>query len=148
MLPRFADPRRRLAWSTNTPFYQCQPSRGTARQTVNSRQPSLCGCRSTRLEYTLPTGERQHRCCHLPNKVENIDRTRWMCPILYPTTERRYRNMPRAAPNCRLLHNATQSETPLEKFMEKHRIKWEHKRAGKMPNPLINCFRRHCPRDM
>ena len=49
-LPRSADPCRRLAWSTNTPFYQCQPPRGTARQTVNSRQPSLCG--STHLEYT------------------------------------------------------------------------------------------------
>ena len=33
-------------------FYQGQPPRGTARQTVNSRQPSLCGCGSTHLEYT------------------------------------------------------------------------------------------------
>jgi len=51
-LHRSADPCRRLAWSTNTPFYQCQPPRGTTRQTVNSRQPSLCGCGSTHLEYT------------------------------------------------------------------------------------------------
>ena len=68
---------RRLAWSTNTPFYQYQPPHGTARKTVNSasvvttlwrytnlfviiiiiiiinsRQPSLCGCGSTHLEYT------------------------------------------------------------------------------------------------
>ena len=43
---------RRLAWSNNTPFYQCQPPRGTARQTDNSRQPSLRGCSSTHLEYT------------------------------------------------------------------------------------------------
>jgi len=35
-----------------TPFYQCQPPRGTTRQTVNSRQPSLCGCGSTHLKYT------------------------------------------------------------------------------------------------
>jgi len=56
-LPLSADPFRRLAWSTNTPFYQGQPPRGTSRQTVNSRQPSLCGCGcgSTHLEYTLPT---------------------------------------------------------------------------------------------
>jgi len=33
-------PCRRLAWSTNTPFYHCQPPRGTARQTVNSRLPA------------------------------------------------------------------------------------------------------------
>jgi len=38
-IPRSADPRRRLAWSTNTPFYQRQPPRGTTRQTVSSRQP-------------------------------------------------------------------------------------------------------------
>jgi len=50
-LPRSADPCQRLAWSMNTPFYQCQPP-GTSRQTVNSRQPSLCGCGSTHLEYT------------------------------------------------------------------------------------------------
>ena len=43
---------RQLAWSKNTPFYQCQPPRGTARQTVNSRQPSPCGCGST-----LPTDD-------------------------------------------------------------------------------------------
>jgi len=49
-----ADPCRRLAWSTNTPFYPAvQPPRGTARQTVNSRQPSLCGCGSTHLQYTV-----------------------------------------------------------------------------------------------
>jgi len=48
-LPRSADPCRRLAWSTNTPFNECQPPRGTTRQTVNSRQPSLCGCGSTHL---------------------------------------------------------------------------------------------------
>ena len=46
---------RGLLWSTNTPIYQCLPPRGTARQTVNSRQPSLCDCGSTCLEYTLPT---------------------------------------------------------------------------------------------
>jgi len=49
---RSTDPCRRLAWSTNTPFYQCQPPRGTIRQTVNSRQPSLCSCGSTHLEFT------------------------------------------------------------------------------------------------
>jgi len=49
---RSADPCRRLAWSTNIPFYQCQPPRGTTRQTVNSRQPSLCSCGSTHLEFT------------------------------------------------------------------------------------------------
>ena len=54
-LPRSADPCRRLARSKNTPFYQRQPPRGTVRQTVNSRQPSLCGCGSTHLENTLPT---------------------------------------------------------------------------------------------
>jgi len=37
---------------TNTPFYQCQLPRGTTRQTVNSRQPSLCAGGSTHLEYT------------------------------------------------------------------------------------------------
>ena len=42
---RSADPCRRLVWSTNTPFYPSgQLPRGTTRQTVNSRQPSLCVC--------------------------------------------------------------------------------------------------------
>jgi len=54
--PRYLGPLSRVddlpAWSTNTPFCQCQPPRGTSRQTVNSWQPSLCGCGSTHLEYT------------------------------------------------------------------------------------------------
>ena len=40
------------AWSTNTPFYECQPPCRTTHQTVNSRQLTLCGCGSTHLEYT------------------------------------------------------------------------------------------------
>jgi len=32
------------------PLYQHQPPRGTASETVNSRQPSLCGCGSRHLE--------------------------------------------------------------------------------------------------
>jgi len=55
-LPWSADPRRRLARTTTTPFYQHQPPRGTASQTVNSRQPSFCGCGSRHLErfFALP----------------------------------------------------------------------------------------------
>jgi len=37
---------------TNTPFHQCQPPRGTTRQTVNSRQLSLCGYGSTHQQYS------------------------------------------------------------------------------------------------
>ena len=37
--------------STISVLYQCQPPRGITRQTVNSRQPSPCGCGSTYLEY-------------------------------------------------------------------------------------------------
>jgi len=47
-LPWSAGPRRRFARTTTTPLYQHQPPRGTASQTVNSRQPtkpSLCGYR-------------------------------------------------------------------------------------------------------
>jgi len=51
-LPWCADPRRRLARTTTTPLYQDQPSRGTASEAVNSRQPSFCGCGSRHLEQT------------------------------------------------------------------------------------------------
>ena len=71
-LPRSADPCRRLAWSTNTPFYQCQPPRGTARQTVNSRQPSLCGCGSTHLEYTANWRHWGNLTVHLPSTAETF----------------------------------------------------------------------------
>jgi len=49
-------PGRRTLCYTLTQFYQCQPPHGTARQTVNSRQPSLCGCGSApHIWNTLPT---------------------------------------------------------------------------------------------
>ena len=40
-LPRSTESCRRLAWSTNTPFYQCQPPRGTSRQTQQSAAEPL-----------------------------------------------------------------------------------------------------------
>jgi len=54
---RSADPCRRLVWSTNTPFYPSgQLPRGTTRQTVNSRQPSLrLRFAATHIWNTLPT---------------------------------------------------------------------------------------------
>jgi len=48
-LPCYVGPLTRV---DDLPFYQCQPPCGTTRQTANSRQPSLCGCGSTHLEYT------------------------------------------------------------------------------------------------
>jgi len=59
---------RGLAWMTNVQWYQmrarplgCRDGKFTPPQTSPtpgysySRQPSLCGCGSTHLEYTLPT---------------------------------------------------------------------------------------------
>ena len=53
-------------------FYQCQPPRGTARQTVNSRQPSLCGCGSTHLEYTANWRRCGKLAVHLPSTVKTF----------------------------------------------------------------------------
>jgi len=45
---------------------QCQPPRVTTSQTVNSRQPSLCGCGSTHLEYTANWRRCGKLTVHLP----------------------------------------------------------------------------------
>jgi len=52
VLPQSTDPRWQLARTTTVLLYYYQTPRGTASQTVNSRQPSLCGCSSTHLEQT------------------------------------------------------------------------------------------------
>jgi len=73
--PRYnwsADPRRRFARTTTTPLYQHQPPRSTASETVNSRQPSFCGCGSRHLEQTAKWRRRCKFSVNFSSTVKNV----------------------------------------------------------------------------
>ena len=71
VLPWPARPRRRLARTATTPFYQHQPPRGTASQIIDSRQPGLCSCSSTHLEQAA----NWCRCCKFSVNLSSTIKT-------------------------------------------------------------------------